>query len=278
MKKQFKGFILGFLICAIITSSIPAFATVATKSIKVLLNSVSVKVNSTTLTKDNIVYNGKVYLNANSVSGALNKTYIWNKKTSIITINDKATPIPSPTNTPLPTPTPQIIYVYITPTPTLTPTPNPVASFSNPASINQAAQITYSDLFDNYSARVTITGIIRGSEAWTMVKNANTFNEEAKNGYEYIVAKIKFELLDIKDGKAFDLSRVSFNLISENGKEYDTSLVVAPEPDIRANLYKGASNEGYVVYEVQISDTKPKIAFGRNYDGTGGIWFRAYKD
>jgi len=100
MKKYTKGFILGFLICAVLTASIPAFATIASKSIKVLLNSVTVKVNTTTLSKDNIIYNGKTYVNASSISKALNKKFDWNKKTNVITIKDKATPSPTPSIAP----------------------------------------------------------------------------------------------------------------------------------------------------------------------------------
>jgi len=257
MKKQIKGFILGFIVCAVIIASVPAFAKVATKSIKVLLNSISVKVNTTTLAKDNIIYNSKIYVNASSVSKALGKTYSWDKKSNVVTIKDKPTPTPSPSLTP-------------------TPTPNKIATYSNPASMNEQIQIDYTDLFDTYSAKITVEDIIRGSEAWSMVQNANMFNDPAKDGYEYIVIKIKFELLDIPDGKVFNLSSYDFKLVSANGKEYDNSTVVDPVPSLDSKLYKGASNEGYTVFEVEQTDVKPVIAFGRNYDGTGGIWFKAY--
>jgi len=39
------------------------------------------------------------------------------------------------------------------------------------------------------------------------------------------------------------------------------------------HLYKGASSEGWDAFIVKKGDLSPKLAFGRNYDGTGGIWF-----
>jgi len=46
---------------------------------------------------------------------------------------------------------------------------------------------------------------------------------------------------------------------------------------INAELYEGATHEGWAAFIVKKDDKTPKIAYGRNYDGSGGIWFRAYK-
>ena len=111
-----------------------------------------------------------------------------------------------------------------------------------------------------------------------MIKNANMFNSEPENGYEYILAKINFNLLDITDGKALDVHSMNFDLISTDGKEYDYASVVEPEPQLNASLYKGATSEGWATYLVRVDDATPTLAYGRSYDGTGGIWFKAYNN
>jgi hypothetical protein len=64
--------------------------------------------------------------------------------------------------------------------------------------------------------------------------------------------------------------------VSQDGKVYHQAIEVEPDPQLDSTLYKGASNEGWVVFMVSPNDTKPKISYGVNNDGTGGIWFKAY--
>lgn len=102
----------------------------------------------------------------------------------------------------------------------------------------------------------------------------NTIQTITKNN---ILAKVYFKLISIDEG-ALRLSSAKFSLISNDGKEYDMSLVVAPEPQISATLYDGASSEGWLVYAVKKDDLKPKIVFEKEYDGTGGVWFKGWAD
>ncbi|HYE80642.1 MAG TPA: copper amine oxidase [Clostridia bacterium] len=158
------------------------------------------------------------------------------------------------------------------------PKPTSQSSISNPAELNKPLTISYSDFIDTYTAEVTVKNVVRGDEAWKMLLAENKFNSPAPEGHEYILAKINFKLLDIPDGKALDLNNTLFNLVSTEGRVYDTTIgVVTPEPKLESDLYKGSSNEGWAVFIVGVDDMNPKIAFGRSYDGTGGIWFKAYK-
>lgn len=123
---------------------------------------------------------------------------------------------------------------------------------------------------------MSVEEIIRGDAAWNQLQAANMFNSPAPEGYEYILAKIYFRLLDINDGQTYHLSFIYIPLISTDGKEYDYTSQVTPKPALGADLYKGASSEGWAAYLVKKDDATPKLAFGRKYDGTGGIWFKAY--
>ncbi len=248
MKKRLQGFLLGVIITSVSLSAFPAFAAGITKKIDVILNAVSVKVNSQNLSGDNIVYNGNVYIQAQKISDSLGKTYTWDKKANIVTINDKAV---------------QSTNQY---------------SYSNPAPINTKQVIQVKGLLQTYKAEMTVEEILRGEEAWTKIKDANMFNDAAPAGFEYILAKINFNLLDINNDEQLDLNgAVDIKLISSAGKEYEAVTVVSPEPQMSAKLYKGASSEGWAVYKVKADDKQPKLVFGRDYNGKGGIWFKAYK-
>ncbi len=147
----------------------------------------------------------------------------------------------------------------------------------NPAPLNTTKTISVKDYFNDYTAQITVKEIIRGSKAWAMIEEANMFNSPPQDGYEYILAKINFNLVDIANDKALSLSGINFKLISSDGKEYEYLSVVEPDPKLDANLYKGASSEGWAPYQVRTGDVSPALVYGRNYDGTGGVWFKAYK-
>jgi len=164
-----------------------------------------------------------------------------------------------------------------------TPTPiqdNIPSSFNTPTSLN-TTETVYTSNSSEYFAKseITVKQIIRGIQAWDMIKTANMFNDSPKDGYEYLLAKIDFKLLDIVDGKALNLDGYTdFRLVSQDGKVYDRCSVVEPEPKLDASLYKGASNLGWVTFLVKTNDIKPVIVFGVSNDGTGGIWFKAYDE
>ena len=103
------------------------------------------------------------------------------------------------------------------------------------------------------------------------------FNDAPDQGYEYILVKIRFEYLSgpTADTK-YDVSPVFFDAVSSSGVEYVYKLNVPPTPSLSTSLYPGASHEGWACYQVATNDTKPLLAFGTNYDGTGGIWFKLY--
>jgi S1-C subfamily serine protease len=154
---------------------------------------------------------------------------------------------------------------------------SPASSLANPVSLGIPQSVVVNDPTTKFTAEVTVKQIIRGALAGTMVTNANKYNDPPKSGYEYLLAKINFKLLDIPDGKSLDIAgEWDFNLVSQDGRVYHQAVEVEPDPQLDSTLYKGASNEGWVVFMVSPNDAKPKISYGVNGDGTGGIWFKAY--
>ncbi len=209
----------------------------------------SILVNGRSFEPENspVVIGGRTYLPLRETGEALGVRVGWNESLRRVEIGDSAV-LPS----------------------------NGSYGFSNPAPLNTIQTIMYKDYIEQYTVEMSIKELIRGDEAWNAIYKANHFNQKAPDGYEYILAKIYFKLSDIPDGKVFYLKNSTFSLISGDGKEYDSAFAVTPEPTIGSSLYKGSSNEGWAVFQVKIDDPNPKIAFGRNYDGTGGIWFKAH--
>ncbi len=109
MKNKLKGFLIGVVFITML-SSVSILAIGTSKTINVILNSVYVKVNSSNLPSDNILYAGNIYVRADKISSALNKDFKWDKKANIINIQDKTivttTPKPSKGSFSTPTPTP----------------------------------------------------------------------------------------------------------------------------------------------------------------------------
>ena len=146
-------------------------------------------------------------------------------------------------------------------------------SRDNPAGVG--AKLTYSFDSDKYTANVTMLELLRGNAAWQKIQNASAYNDPAPVGKEYVVAKFDFEL--VKSPDQYFLYDLQFDLISQAGKEYnDDCYVTDPEPSLYSHLYQGAQHQGYVVYLCDIADIKPVIAFKRDYNGLGGIWFKGY--
>lgn len=251
-----KKFLSGLLIGAILMLTITTFAAGKIKeaffndTIKLEVDGKTVNTDMVTVILEGSV-DGTNYVSARALAEALGAKVEWDGKNKkiLVTSKDKDT--------------------------------TPVTSgygYSNPAPLNTSQVVEVENILQKYKAEVAIKDIIRGEKAWEMIKEANMFNSPAPEGYEYILAKINFKLLDINDGQSYNLSTVGFEMISSDGKKYDSAIVVEPEPMIDTELYKGASHEGWAAFLVKKDDAKPKLVFGRKYDGSGGIWFKAYKD
>jgi hypothetical protein len=159
-----------------------------------------------------------------------------------------------------------------------------------PVGLSAVARIEYNtgyifQVTRAYEAKITLLEIVRGENAWERIKAADSSNRPPGAGFEYILARIRFELFLIEDvdRKGYELRTWRFIAVSSDGKYYDTSgfLPVAPqEPELSADLRPGDSCEGWTVFLVREDDDKPLMNFGRaalsNDDGYPGVWFQLY--
>ena len=99
------------------------------------------------------------------------------------------------------------------------------------------------------------------------------FNDPAPAGKEYILFAVTATVNSVSDGKAVDFSDYDFTAFSSSNAEYERESVVVPDPEFDGSAYEGGTISGFVVVTVDVNDEAPKVVYGENYDGTGGIWF-----
>ncbi|WP_309120995.1 stalk domain-containing protein [Paenibacillus sp.] len=127
----------------------------------------------------------------------------------------------------------------------------------------------------NFDGKMSVSEVIRGEEAWEIIREANMYNDEPPAGHEYLLAKINIDVTKtVKDGAVAVISPVWFTLVSTAGKDYEDGSAFGLEPKIRAALYEGASHTGWASFIVKTDDPSPAITFNRDDDGSGGIWFK----
>lgn len=147
-----------------------------------------------------------------------------------------------------------------------------IGTRDNPAGINEGVELKFSDWLEGeVELEIELTEVIRGEEAWNIIREANQFNEEPEEGREYLMAKFYVMFKDLEE-EPFDMNHARFDLVSEGGVTYEDFVSVSDvEPDLRVDLYEGSEHEGYTYFFVDEDDDNPLIAFERDRDHE--IWF-----
>lgn len=251
MKKwSIRSYLAGIVTSVLILGlCVPAIAATIQKQMTATYKDIKIYVDGQKVTpKDangNIVEpfvsNGTTYLPVRAVGEAFGKTVEWDGATNSVYIGEK------PGNT--------------------------AYSRTNPAPLNTAQTISVSKYSGDYSVTIKITDAFRGQTAWAKIKEANMFNEPAPSGKEYILFAVSATVNSTSDGKSVSFSDFDFTAFSSSNAEYDRASVVVPDPEFSGSAYEGATVEGWVVVMVDADDEAPKVVYGENYDGTGGIWF-----
>jgi hypothetical protein len=133
-----------------------------------------------------------------------------------------------------------------------------------------------------YDATITVLEIVRGAKAWDLIKEATLSNKPPNVGFEYILARIRFEYFarGFPGECSHELRPEQFTAVSANGKEYKALSVVPPKPELSGRLHSGDSLEGWVAFLVLQQDRKPMTTFTADVGGAilhgGGVWFQLY--
>ena len=133
-----------------------------------------------------------------------------------------------------------------TPKSLLTKTPKLRGSYANPASVGEAVIVkTLSGTFE-----ITVLDYIRGEKAYQIVKAGNMFNPDPDQGFEYLLAKVRFRYVS---GKASQyVSAYSFKAYC-NKTGYSPTFVIMPKdmPKFKAvDVMPGGTTEGWIAFIV----------------------------
>jgi len=160
-------------------------------------------------------------------------------------------------------------------------------SSTNPASIGVPVRsmIELGSVYANiYDITVTLLEVVRGPEALNRLRQADPKNPAPAEGFEYILARIKFELKGraITDKLSFDLGNAPLQWValSSDLLEYPKIAVTVPKPALAGTVKPGQSMEGWVAFVVDRKDSKPLMVFDPDAGGATGrgrtLFFKLY--
>lgn len=157
------------------------------------------------------------------------------------------------------------------PEPTQQPEP-PQTSRTNPAGLNETVLINEDNWLDGkIKIELEMLQIISGNQAWEMIEEWNMFNEEPKEGKEYILVKFRVKTLELEE-EPYSINHAQFGLYSSTGVEYtDFYSVAGMDPDLSTKLYEGAEHAGYTAFLVNAEDS-PVAVYGHLW-GENAAWF-----
>jgi hypothetical protein len=161
-------------------------------------------------------------------------------------------------------------------------------SSTNPAAMGSPVRsmVELGSVYTNiYDLTITVLETVRGNAAMDRLKAASPENKMPAEGFEYVLARIKFEFKGraVSDKLPFDLGDVPLQWIALAGKdltEYDRVSLTAPKPALSGMVKPGQSVEGWVAFAVDKKDSKPVMVFDPDTGGATGrgrtLFFKLY--
>jgi hypothetical protein len=148
----------------------------------------------------------------------------------------------------------------------------------NPAPIGSPVRsmIELGSVYTNiYDITITVLEAVRGNDAMDRLKAASADNKTPVEGFEYVLARIKFDFKGryVSDTLSFDLGDEPLQWVALSGgdfTEYDRVSVTVPKPALVGRIKPGDSMEGWVVFAVKQSDGKPVMVFDPDTGGATG--------
>lgn len=244
MKKELKGFI-----CGVLSASLCAGMVAFAANYEAVTAGFKVMVNGKEFTSDPpaLVVEGRTYLPLRAIGDALGVPVNWNAELGQAEVGN--TDAVMETNQ---------------------------YSRTNPAPINTVQTYTKSSEWfddDNYTVGIRVLEAVRGDAAYEALKAKNDFYPEPKDNYEYMNVKIAFSVVSTKGDFSVSLGQTNFTSFSSNNEESPNNYYTSVDPVLTGALYEGGNAEGWITVLVKKDDPNPKLAYGLDYNGSGGIWF-----
>ena len=157
----------------------------------------------------------------------------------------------------------------------------------NPAAIGSPVRsmIELGSVYTNiYDITITVLETVRGQEAMERLKAASPDNKMPPEGFEYVLARVKFEFKgrSVSDNLPFDLGNdpLQWVALSSDLTEYPKVTLAAPKPVLASRIKPGDSVEGWAAFAVNRKDAKPVMVFDPDTGGATGrgrtLFFKLY--
>jgi len=133
-----------------------------------------------------------------------------------------------------------------------------------------------------YDVKITLLETVRGERAWELIKGAGVANLTPKEGFEYLLARVRFEYAARgRPGECGHyLKDEEFTAFSPNGLAYESAPVKTPGRGLNGTLHSGEAMEGWVAFSVPKTEPSILMSFGTKAGGAvvhgGDTWFRLY--
>ncbi len=105
---------------------------------------------------------------------------------------------------------------------------------------------------------IEIVEVIRGNDAWSMLKAASQFNDPPDPGMEYVLVLVRVRSIVTNISSIAD---DAFRTVGERRVVWDTPSVREPKPALGAVLYPGAVHEGWVALQAAVDEQDMLVVF-----------------
>ena len=140
----------------------------------------------------------------------------------------------------------------------------------------------YSNIYD---IAITVLESVRGNGAMDRLKAADPAVSPPPAGFEYVLARIKFEHKGraVTDTLTFPLGDdpLQWVALASDLTEYGGISVKVPDPALVGRVKPGSSTEGWVAFAVEQKDRAPLMVFDPDTGGATGrgrtLFFKLYR-
>ncbi|MCL2671755.1 MAG: hypothetical protein FWF10_06945 [Clostridiales bacterium] len=129
---------------------------------------------------------------------------------------------------------------------------------------------------DAYRVEITIVDFVRGTLSAEAQKEFDVRTSDIGTGMELLVLHIRIHAIESKDDAKISITSYDFALVSESGTKYERIYAYGSGALKLGDMYEGATQEGFVFFQVSIFDTNPLIVFKEGYSDPG-VWFKLTK-
>jgi hypothetical protein len=157
---------------------------------------------------------------------------------------------------------------------------------AHPVGVSVTTIIEFGDQYlgsELYNAKITVFQVVRGEKAWNIVRQASASNLPCKPGFEYLLARVRFEFsARTRPARySYNLNEAQFTAMAPDRQEFDPpTLAASPTPRLAGTLKPGDSIEGWLVFLVPQTVSQPVMVFREDvgivtHTG-GGTFFQLY--